>query len=300
MLEMYNEKNRILGKESPVKVACLQFEPIFGHVEDNVSKSLELINEAADNGAQVLVLPELCNTGYVFNSRKEAYSLAEYVPNGPSTEAWMKVAKERGLYIAAGLTEREGIDLFNSSVLVGPDGYIGTHRKLTLWNEEKLFFEPGNLGNQVFHTEIGRLSMMICYDMWFPEQWRNCAVGGADIVLVPTAWVTFDGLPNDVKNFGVYLGMAAAHSNGFFIAAADRIGTERGCPFPGRSIIIGNNGCPIVGPMGEEEGIIYADINLSDARRLNFNDYNNPIRDRRVDIWGNMLGDPTNKNALPR
>lgn len=294
------EKKRVLGKESPVKVAAIQFEPIFGQVKDNVAKTLKLINEAADNGANVMVLPELCNTGYVFNSKEEAYSLAEAVPDGETTQAWMKVAKERHLYIAAGITEQDGIDLFNSAVLVGPNGYIGTHRKVTLWNEEKLFFEPGNRGNQVFHTEIGRLAMMICYDMWFPEQWRNCAVAGADLVLVPTNWVTFAGLPNDEKNFGIYLGMAAAHVNGFFVACADRVGTERGCPFPGRSLIIANNGVPIVGPIGDKPETIYADINLMDARKLNYNDYNNPIRDRRVDLWGNMLGDPTNEKALPR
>jgi predicted amidohydrolase len=257
-----------------------------------------MINEAADKGANLIVLPELCNTGYVFNTRAEAYSLAEPVPDGPTTEAWMKVAKERDLYIVAGITESEGIDLYNSAVVVGPDGWIGTHRKVTLWNEEAIFFEPGNKGNQVFHTKIGRISAMICYDMWFPEQWRNCALGGADIVCCPTNWVTFDGLPNDVKNFGVYLAEAAAHSNNIFVAAADRIGTERGCPFPGRSLIIDRNGCPLVGPIGDEEDIIYAEINLSDARRLNYNEFNKVLDDRRIDLWGTYLGPDEEKRTL--
>lgn len=290
---------RMTGKESLVKVACIQFEPLFGQVERNVKKTLELINEAADNGATLIVLPELANTGYVFNTRAECYSLAEEVPNGPTTQEWMKVAKERELYIVAGITEREGINTYNSAVIVGPDGWIGTHRKVTLWNEEKMFFEPGNLGNQVFNTKIGRISAMICYDMWFPEQWRNCALGGADIVCCPTNWVTFEGLPNDIKNFGVYLAEAAAHSNNIFVAAADRVGTERGCPFPGRSLIVDRNGCPIVGPIGEDEETIYAEINLMDARRLNYNEFNKVLRDRRDDLWGNYLGKDENNKPIP-
>lgn len=288
----YSETKRIPGRESEVCIASIQMAPEYGNVNSNLEKTLKLINEAADNGAQIIVLPELCNTGYMFNSRAEAFSLAEEIPSGTCSQAWMKVAKERNLYIAAGITEREGNDLYNSAIFVGPDGYIGTHRKVCLWDEERMFFESGNNGNQVFHTPLGRISLMICYDMWYPEQWRNCALQGADIVLVPTAWIYYPDLPYGVGNLGVFLGMGAALCNNFFVVVADRVGTERGCKFPGNSLIIDQGGKPIVGPAGlEEETILYANINLSDARRKQWTAFANPIRDRRVDLWGTYIGD---------
>ncbi|MCC8025703.1 MAG: nitrilase family protein [Clostridium sp.] len=297
----YAETKRIRGKESEVKVASIQMEPVFGNKQLNLKKTLDLINEAADQGAQIIVLPELCNTGYMFNSRAEAFSLAEEVPAGASSEAWIEAARKRKVYIAAGITEREGNDLYNSSVFVGPEGYIGKHRKVCLWDEEKLFFEPGNLGNQVFHTPLGRISLLICYDMWYPEQWRNCALGGADIVLVSTAWIYYPDLPYGVGNLGVFLGIGAALCNNFFVAVADRVGTERGCKFPGNSLIIDQGGKPLAGPVGmEEETIVYAELNLSDARRNQWTEFANPIRDRRIDLWGSYIGDPSYDKVLPR
>ena len=297
----YSETKRISGKESEVRIASIQMEPEFGNKQANLEKTLRMIHEAADNGAQIIVLPELCNTGYMFNSRAEAFSLAEEIPSGTTVQAWIKVAQERNLYIAAGITELDGNDLYNSAAFVGPAGYIGTHRKVCLWDEEKMFFEPGNLGNQVFHTPLGRISIMICYDMWYPEEWRNCALGGADLVLVPTAWIYYPDLPYGVGNLGVFLGIGAALCNNFFVAVSDRVGTERGCKFPGNSLIIDQGGKPIAGPIGiEEEAVIYADVNLSDARRKQWTPFANPIRDRRIDLWGTYIGDKSIEKTFPQ
>ena len=288
----YSETKRIAGKESEVKIASIQMEPRFGDKKENLNRILNMINEAADNGANVIVLPELCNTGYMFNSLEEAISLSEEIPAGPTSQTWIKVAKERNIFLAAGIAEIDGNDLYNSAVLIGPDGYIGTHRKICLWDEERLFFEWGNLGNQVFSTRIGRISVLICYDMWFPENWRNCALGGADLVLVPANLVYYPNLPYGVGNMGVFLAMGAAHCNNYFVAVSDRVGTERGCKFPGNSLITNKSGRPIAGPAGmEEEVIIYADVNLSDARRKQWTRFSNPILDRRVDMWGSYIGD---------
>jgi len=129
--------------ESPVKIGCCQIEPQVGHKEENVEKTLRFAGEAAGQGADLIVLPELANTGYVFNTRGEAYRLSEEVPGGETTRLWEEFAKEHRVYLAAGIAEREGGRLYNSSVLIGPKGYIGKYRKLHLWNREKLFFEPG-------------------------------------------------------------------------------------------------------------------------------------------------------------
>ncbi|MCX5899518.1 MAG: hydratase, partial [Proteobacteria bacterium] len=167
------------GKESLVKVAALQMEPHIGDKDYNMAETLKIIDKAGKMGAKLMVLPELCNTGYIFNSREEAFALSEEVPEGPCTEEWIKKAKEYNAYICAGITEREGNNLYNSVVVVGPDGYIGTYRKMHLWNEEKLWFEPGNLGFPVFDLPFGKIGCRICYDVWFPETTRILAAQGA-------------------------------------------------------------------------------------------------------------------------
>lgn len=275
-----------------VRVACLQMEPHVGEKEANLVASVALIEEAAANGAKLLVLPELCNSGYVFASRDEAFSLAEPVPDGPTVRRWEAAAAAHQVYITAGIAERDGDCLYNAAVLIGPSGYIGAFRKVHLWNEENLYFEPGNLGFPVFHTPIGRIGMAICYDGWFPEAYRLNALGGADIVCVPTNWVPIPGQAEGREAMANILVMAAAHSNSLFIAAADRVGTERNQPFEGQSLIVSYTGWPVAGPASRtRQEIIYADVNLQDARRgRNWNDFNQVLRDRRTDVYDEMLG----------
>ncbi len=278
--------------ESLVKVACVQMEPVVGAKDANLAKSLAMIEAAADHGANLVVLPELANTGYVFKTRDEVFSLAEPIPGGPSTDAWCEIAARRNLHIVAGIAEVCGQALYNSAVLVGPDGYIGTFRKMHLWAAENLFFEPGNLGFPVYSARIGRIGMAICYDCWFPETFRLNALQGADIVCVPTNWVPIPGQDPTREAMANILVMAAAHSNSMFIACADRVGTERGQPFIGQSLVVGYTGWPVAGPAGRDsEEIIMAEVNLSDARRRrNWNDFNQVLRDRRHDTYDEMLG----------
>jgi N-carbamoylputrescine amidase len=279
-------------KEAMVKIACIQMEPKVSEKDANVKKTLEMIDQAANAGAKLIVLPELCNSGYVFDSRQEAFDLAEEIPGGPSTDAWSDIAANRGVHIVAGISERAGGALYNSSVLIGPKGYIGTFRKIHLWNEENLYFEPGDLGFPVFHTELGRIGMIICYDGWFPESFRICALQGADIVCIPTNWVPIPGQDPDREAMATILCMGAAHSNSIFVAAANRIGTERGQPFVGQSLIVNYAGWPVAGPASmDKEDILYAEVNLSDARRKrNWTEYNQVLRDRRTDVYDEMLG----------
>ncbi|RJS89100.1 hydratase [Candidatus Bathyarchaeota archaeon] len=278
-------------RESLVRVACCQLEPRVGCKEENVEKTLRFVEEAVKEGAEVVVLPELANTGYVFETRREAFGLSEPVPEGPTTEAWEETAKEHGIYIAAGIAEREGHSLYNTGVLLGPEGYLGKYRKLHLWYREKLFFEPGDLGLPVFNTEIGRLAMMICYDMWFPEVARIYAVQGVDLLLNITNWVAARE-PRGEERVTMAICMGQSHVNSVFMAAADRVGVERGQAFLGHSLITAPTGLPIAGPASRDrEEIIIAECNLSEARkakrktRLNFT-----MLDRRIDIYDVLLG----------
>ncbi len=283
--------------ESAFRVACLQMEPRIGRKADNVARSLELITQAAQAGANLVVLPELCNSGYVFATRDEAFALAEAVPGGPTCEAWVDAARKYALFIVAGITERDGDKLYNAAVVVGPSGYVGTYRKNHLWGEENLFFEPGNLGVPVFHVGAGRIACAICYDIWFPEIFRLAALQGADLLCVPTNWVPMPAQPDNLPVMANILTMGGAHSNSMFVAAADRIGVERGQPFLGNSLIVSHAGWPVAGPASfDREEILIADLNLADARRKrNLNEFNQLLRDRRTDTYGEMLG----ANAKP-
>ena len=278
--------------EAEITVACLQFEPDFGDLRRNIEASVALLDQAADAGATLAVLPELCDSGYVFETREEAFGLGSDPTSSPSIRAWSDAAARRGLHVVAGFCERAGAALYNSAAVIGPEGLIGVYRKTHLWGAEALFFERGDLGFPVFQTRLGRIASLICYDGWFPESWRLCAVQGADIVCVPTAWVPMPNQPGDTPAMSNILCMAAAHSNSMFVAAACRTGVERGQPFIGQSLIVSNEGWPVAGPAPKDApAMLTARINLADARRgRSLNDFNQLMRDRRGDIYGEALG----------
>ena len=278
--------------ESKLRIACLQMEPIVGRKEHNVESSLELIERAAAGGANLVVLPELCNSGYVFETREEANALAEEVPGGPTTKAWMQIAAKHKLVIVAGIAEREGDSLYNAAAIVGPNGLLGRYRKNHLWGAENLFFEPGNLGMPVFRIGAGRIACAICYDIWFPETFRLAALQGADLLCVATNWVPMPQQPATLPVMANILAMGGAHSNSMFVAAADRVGVERGQPFLGNSIIVSHTGWPLAGPASfDREEMLIADVNLADARRKRtLNEFNQLLRDRRIDVYDEMLG----------
>jgi len=241
---------------SPVRIAVIQYDPQVGleHCESNVSRGLALARRAAREGANLIVLPELANTGYTFNSRAEAYSHAQVLQDGPCLKTWADFARQYQVYLAAGFAERDGLKLYDSAVLFGPEGLLGHYRKAHLWNQEKLWFTPGDLGFPVFDTPIGRIGLLICWDIWFPEVPRVMAAQGADIICSLNNWVwTPPPLFDDA-------GLA--------------------------------NGWPI-GEVGsaEAEEIIYADVDLSSARSAPiWNSLNDLPRDRRTDLYDATLG----------
>lgn len=277
------------SSEDPlIRVAALQMEPRIGETTRNVGRSLDMIATAAAAGARLVVLPELCNTGYVFASRDEALALAETVADGPSVRAWAEAARHHRLHIVAGFAERDGDTLYNSAALLGPDGLVGIYRKNHLWAEEQLIFAPGNLGVPVFRTPIGHIACAICYDIWFPEVFRLAALGGAEVLCVPTNWVPMPEQPAHLPMMANVLAMGGAHSNSMFVVAADRIGTERGQPFLGSSLIVSHTGWPLSGPASvDREEMLTADLRPVAAlagRRLN--QFNDVLADRRPSMYG--------------
>jgi N-carbamoylputrescine amidase len=290
---------------SPVRLAVIQCDPQVGleHCQGNLRHALHLASEAVAAGANLIVLPELVTTGYAFTGRAEAFAHAESIPDGQTCLRVIDFAREHGIYLAIGLAERDGAKLYDSAILVGPEGFIGKYRKAHLWNREKLWFSPGDLGFPVFETPIGRIGLLICWDIWFPEVARILAQQGADIICSLNNWVwtpppLFDATG---KCMASYLTITAAHVNNVFIAAANRIGCDRGERFLGCSLIAGTNGWPL-GEVAsaEAESILYADVDLVSARSAPiWNSLNDLPRDRRADLYDSTLGYRLHP-ALPR
>lgn len=290
---------------SPVRIGVVQCDPKVGveNLDRNHEAVLGYLQDAAKKGAKLVVLPELVTTGYCFTGREEAFAHSETVPDGRAVQSWMAFAAKHDMYIVGCIVERDGNRLFDTAVLVGPEGYIGRYRKTHLWNNEKLWFTPGDEGYPVFETRIGRIGLLVCWDIWFPETSRIVAQQGADIICTPTNWVWTPPPLYDANGIcmAAYLTITAAHANNVFIAAADRVGQERGAGFMGNSLIASTNGWPVgevAGP--SEETILYADIDLAAARVAPiWNQLNDLHRDRRTDLYDQMLGYRGGK-PLPR
>lgn len=289
----------------PFLLACIQYEPHIGDRAGNLAAMETRIRAAAARGAALIVLPELADSGYVFETTEEVAELSRPAPDGETTEWLCGLTAELGVHIVSGLAEEAGGRYYNSAVLCGPSGYLGTYRKLHLWDRETLFFAPGDLGLPVFDTPLGRIGMAICYDGWFPETFRMLADAGAEIVCIPTNWVPMPGQhPKDAAMSNL-LHRAAAHCNGLYIACADRVGTERGQPFIGQSLIVDPMGFPIAGPADwQEEAILYAEIapgSIAAARQINA--HNHILGDRRPDVYGEPAptgGNPKTTNKETR
>lgn len=266
--------------------ACLQLEPRFGAPDDNRDASVAAIADAADADARLVVLPEASNAGYVFTDRDEVARWAEPV-DGPTVTAWAAVAADRQVWVCGGITERDGDRLHNTAVLVGPDGLLARYRKVHLWNDEKRWYDPGDLGFPVVETPIGRLGMLICYDAWFPESFRSLALAGADVVCAPSNWVPVPGQPADEPTLARMLCQTGAHSNQVYVVAASRTGTEREQPFLGGSLIVDHTGWLVAGPASlDTPGRVLGEIDPIGSRGARrHNPFNQPLADRRPDAY---------------
>ncbi|MDW3219735.1 MAG: nitrilase family protein [Acidimicrobiales bacterium] len=274
------------------RIACLQTEPVLGEVTQNLADQAIACADAVANGADLLVLPECSTTGWAFESPAQAHEVAEPVPDGAAFRQWSALCRDEGIHLVAGVAESDGDALFNTAVLIGPDGLIGKYRKAHTWALEKTFYEPGDLGVPVFDTPLGRIGMHICYDCWFPESFRLMAAQGADLVCAPSNWVPVPTQRDDLPVMANMLCMTNAHANLVYVAAADRVGADGDQPFIGRSIIVDHTGWPIAGPASPDRPeIIYADVDLIGSRaERRGNPFNQPLRDRRLDVYDEMLG----------
>jgi len=277
--------------ETPaVRVASCQLSLQVAEPERNRSVAVAAVGEAVARGAQVVVLPELTPSGYVFTDAAEARSLAESA-RGITAGQWGSLAAAHQIVIVGGFCEL-GPDgrLYNSAMLVDPDGVRVIYRKVHLWNDEADFFTPGDQPPPVVDTTFGRISMMICYDVEFPEWVRLPALAGAELLAVPTNWPA-EPLPAGERPMVTTNIQVAAFANRMFVAAACRCGDERGVSWTGGSVIAGPDGYPLAGPAsscGEgaaRQEILIASCELRLARNKATSPRNDAHADRRPELY---------------
>ena len=269
-----------------VRVAACQVSLRVGEDARNRATALEAIFSAAAAGASVIILPELTPSGYVFASPSEARAAAEPA-GGPAVAEWAAAAASRGVVIVGGFAElgEDGL-LYNSAALVDPGGLRAVYRKAHLWDAESDFFAPGTAPPPVVDTAFGRIAMMICYDAEFPEWVRRPALAGADLLAVPTNWPAEPVPPGERPNVVLNV-QAAAFANRMFVAAACRVGTERGVSWVGGSLVAGPDGYPLAGPAGAEgPELVIADCDLARARDKATGPRNDALADRRPALYG--------------
>jgi predicted amidohydrolase len=265
-----------------MKIGFLQFEPALLNVNVNKAKVEELIK---DKDFDLLVLPELANSGYLFSSNEEVSASSEQIPRGDFCRMLIKTASKNNSFIVSGICERAGDKYYNSSIMVYPSGEIKTYRKIHLFYEEKNWFSPGETPPEVFEIENNRMGkvkvgMMICFDWIFPETARTLALKGAQIICHPSNLV----LPYCQK--AMY---TRAVENKVFTVTANRIGKEsnggKELDFTGESVIIDPEGNYLARGSADSVGLTVIDIDPSKANDKNITKLNNIFEDRRTDLY---------------
>jgi predicted amidohydrolase len=259
-----------------VRAGLIQLCPAFGQVEANREAACRMV-AAAD--AALLVLPELCLSGYQFRDRQEALALSEPA-DGPTAAALTPLCRRDGKHVVLGLAERDGGRLYNSAILVGPGGLLGVYRKAHLFWDEPDWFEPGDSGFRVWDIGACRLGLMICFDWVYPEAARSLTLAGAEVIAHPSDLV----LP-----YCQQVMPARALENRVFTITANRYGTEArtGAPvtFSGRSQIAAPDASVLAeGPaVGDHTAVV--ELDLARARDKLLTPRNHLLDGRRPELY---------------
>jgi predicted amidohydrolase len=274
--------------DTGVVVAIAQLELRLGDLDGNRRAARVAVAEAAAAGARLVVLPELSDSGYMLADASEARSLASEAASGVTLREWRSLAARHNLTIAGGFCEL-GADgkLHDSAAIVDGSGTRTVYRKAHLWDAEKEIFTPGDDAPPVVELPFGKVGLMICYDLEFPEWVRLAALSGADLIAVPVNWgASGSPMPPGQRSGEVVAAQAAAASNGVFIAVADRCGTERGVEWLGGSVIVRRGGYPAAGPVCDNRpAVLTATLDLRLARNKRISERNDLFTDRRPELY---------------
>jgi predicted amidohydrolase len=267
------------------RIYCHQIAPVLGDLAANQAKAVTAITASAARGADVIVLPELVLSGYMFESTEEARSLAVR-PDDAVFAAWADAAGDT-TFVVGGFPELgEDGNLYNSAAVVDRHGIIAVYRKVHLWDQEKRFFTPGAEAPPVIDTAAGRIGVLICYDLEFPEMTRGIALGGADLIAAPTNW-PYEPRPDGEEAPTVSIARAAARVSRTPIACCDRSATERGQAWNQGTSIIDADGF-IVAATASTDGVISAEIDLQASRDKTVSPLGDAYGDRRPGVYAQM------------
>lgn len=282
-----------------VKVAALQFS-CSKDVQENINKAEKMVKEAADNGANIILLPELFERQYFCQEKRyDYYNYALPLEKNPAVNRFKEVAKELGVVIPVSFYERDIDRLFNTVAMIDADGSVlGIYRKTHIpddhFYQEKFYFTPGDTGFKVFDTRFGCIGVGICWDQWFPETVRCMAVQGAEMLLYPTAMGSEPILDVDSNSHWRRVMQGHAAANLMPVVAANRIGVETVEPCKenaGQSSSLDFYGCSfiadatgdIIASAKQEETILYGEFDLDALKedRLSWGLF----RDRRPETY---------------
>lgn len=275
-----------------MRIGFYQFAPVFGDVPANRRRIASTLQTC---DADLVVLPELATSGYLFLTADEVEAVAEPVP-GPTTDVLQRVAAERETFIVIGLPERAPEGIYNSAVLVGPDGLVGVYRKAHLFSDEKEWFRPGDVGFPLFEVKGVKVGLLVCFDHLFPEAARTLALAGAEIICHPSNLV--------LPELGQLTTQVRALENRVFWILANRIGVEdrhrpetrdrpsessrpltRQLTYTGCSQIIAPDGKILHRASSDEETLTVITIDPTQARNKFITPRNHVLADRRPDLY---------------
>ena len=278
------------------KYSVAQFS-MSDNYDENIAKADKMIEKAAKEGAELLLLPELFEGLYFCQVEDyEKYSLAEEAKNSKTLAHFQEMAKKYHIVLPISFFEKSGPVYFNSLAMIDADGTIlGIYRKSHIPTgecyEEKFYFTPGDTGFKVFKTKAGNVGVGICWDQWFPETARILALKGAEILLFPTAIGSEPVLPKDSKSHWQNVMKGHAAANIMPVMAANRVGVESmgksSMKFYGSSFIADQHGDFVEEMNREEEGIRYAEFDLAEIAKERFGW--GVYRDRRTDLYEDLL-----------
>ncbi len=258
-----------------MRIAVGQMEPSLMSLDENLSKVRSLLKEAEGNQVDVLVLPELCNSGYVFENLEEAESTAEEIPSGIFSKELLSWSRKDRL-VVAGICERTPEGLHNSAAVFAQGKHCTTYRKIHLFLNERDWFIEGKEEPPVIEFMNAKFGVMICFDWAFPEVARVLALKGAHVILHPA---------NLVLPYCQHAMVTRSIENSVYTASANRIGTERGIEFSGNSQITNTSGTRVATLSGEDVGIAFVDIDPQEADNKMITKRNHVIHDRRPDVY---------------
>ena len=267
--------------------------------QENVSKAIAGIRNAAAQGAQIVCLQELFTSLYFCDVEAyENFELAEAIP-GATTDLLSTVAKETGVVIIASLFEKRTQGLYhNTTAVIDADGtYLGKYRKMHIPDDpayfEKFYFTPGDLGYKVFETKFAKIGVLICWDQWYPEASRLTSLMGAEILFFPTAigWATSQDEATNTEQYNAWQTIQRSHAiaNGVHVVSVNRVGFEQDAAmkFWGGSFVSNPFGTLLSKASHDNEEVVVTEIDLdkTDSYRTHW-----PfLRDRRIDSYGEIV-----------